>query len=263
MIDTHAHLFLDEFDADREAVLTRAFAAGVTDIYMPNIDVSSLERLLACTSDNPSGKWSAATRHAIGLHPTSVDADYQSQLSTLKKAVETHQPAAIGEIGLDFYWDTTFAAEQLDAFEQQIQWAAETRLPILIHSRSSKDDPTRAHREICRILNKYPDMRGIFHCFGGSKEEAEQLLHFPNFYLGIGGSVTYKNSPLPQVLREAAPLERIVLETDAPYLSPVPHRGQRNEPSYLTFVCQTLAELYSLSPAAIDKQTTNNCRKLF
>ena len=279
MIDTHAHLFLEDFDADRSAVLERAFAAGVSDIYMPNIDCSSLERLFAAPHPH--------VHAAIGLHPTSVRADYAEELSKLHDVLLAAYPAAapipntstnssllttlsplpipllrpiaIGEIGLDYYWDATHRTEQLHAFETQIKWAQHFALPVMIHSR---DKDGSALPDICRILDHYPSSRGIFHCFGGTHEEAEKLLSYSDFYLGIGGVVTYKNSTLSQVLRDTVPLERIVLETDSPYLSPVPHRGRRNEPAHLAHIAAKLAEIYGVSIATIDQQTTTNALRL-
>ena len=256
MIDTHTHIYCEEFDEDRDAVVLRAIDAGVRTLLLPNIDNASIHRMLCLCDAYPD-----ICFPIIGLHPTDVPEDADAALSGMKQLLENpkHPFIAIGEVGIDLYWDTSHKAEQIRAFEQQIAWSIEHALPLVIHSRSS-------HREIISTLLPYKDKLpgGIFHCFGGSAEEASELLTtFPNFVLGIGGVVTFKKSALPEVLRTTVPLDKIVLETDAPYLAPTPHRGKRNEPAYLTLVVQKLAEIYNVSTEEVVLRTTENARRIF
>ena len=252
IIDTHTHIYTEEFDADRADVVARARAAGIGHMLLPNINQASLAPLLdTCRT------WPDCCHPLIGLHPEDVREDYAEVLKELKETEEASF-IGIGEIGLDFYWDVTYKTEQLHAFEQQLGWAAECRLPVVIHSRAAFD-------ELYAIMESVrgEELTGIFHCFGGTAEEAEALLSFPGFVLGIGGALTYKKSSLPEVLRAAVPLNRIVVETDAPYLAPVPHRGKRNEPSYIVEVVQRLAALYDTTPDAVVAQTTATALRLF
>ncbi len=254
MIDTHSHIYGPEFDEDRNDVLARAHEVGVSSILLPNINTDSVEPMLALCQQCPGYCFPM-----MGLHPEDVKEDWQNCLSDMWQLLQApgHPYIAIGEVGLDFYWDETFRAEQLAAFEQQVCWARDLHLPLVIHSRN-------AHRELVKIMERHRDenLTGIFHCFGGTVDEAEQLLSFPGFVLGIGGVVTYKKSTLPEVLR-SVPLTRIVLETDSPYLAPVPHRGKRNESAYVADVMQRVAEIYECAPEMVDEVTTATVKNLF
>jgi TatD DNase family protein len=247
-IDTHAHIYLPEFDADREAVMKRAADDGITHILMPAIDTAThTQMLLAETS------WPAC--HAmIGLHPCSVSETYRDELAAVETYLSQKPFIAIGEIGLDFYWDTTHQQQQYEAFEIQIKWALQYDLPIVIHSRNAMD-------ACIEVVQKYPGVRGVFHCFSGTVAQAQQLIAL-GFYLGIGGVVTYKNAGLDKVI-EAIDLGTVVLETDAPYLAPVPHRGKRNESSYLLLVAQKLAIITGHTLEDVAAITTQNAKKLF
>jgi len=252
-IDTHSHLFLEEFAEDLPLVIQRAKAAGVSRIYMPNIDCSTIKPLLETVARFPDYCFPM-----IGLHPTSVNADFRGELSTMRKMLE--QPnsfVAIGEVGMDLYWDQTFLQEQMDAFDTQVQWAAEYNLPLVIHSRDSFD-------EVYQVIkrNEEKELRGIFHSFTGTKEEADQLLQFEGFYLGINGVVTFKKSTLPEVLK-SVPLDRIVLETDSPYLTPVPNRGKRNESANVKDTLLKLAAIYQCPAEEVAEITTRNASKVF
>jgi hydrolase, TatD family len=252
-IDTHSHLFLEEFAEDLPLVMQRAKAAGVSRIYMPNIDCSTIKPLLDTVAQYPDYCFPM-----IGLHPTSVNADFQEELKVMKEMLEQSHPfVAIGEVGMDLYWDRTFINEQFEAFETQIQWSAEYRLPLVIHSRDSFE-------EVYQVIkrNEHKNLKGIFHSFTGTKEEAEQLLQFDGFYLGINGVVTFKKSTLPEVLRNV-PLERIVLETDSPYLTPTPNRGKRNESANVKDTLLKLAAIYQCSPENVAEITTMNALKIF
>jgi TatD DNase family protein len=253
IIDTHSHLYVEEFDADREAAVERCRKVGISRLYMPNIDVPSFERMMNMVHDYPGYCFPM-----LGLHPTEVGKDYKEQLTKLKLYLkEGHPFTGIGEIGLDFYWDDTFREEQYDAFAAQIDWANEWHLPIVIHSRKAMD-------ETIRILEKHlkPGLRGVFHSFGGSLEEAQRLLKLDNFYLGINGVVTFKKCNLPDVLPHV-PIERIVLETDCPYLTPVPYRGKRNESSYIIYTLKKVAEIYGKPEEEVARITSANALNLF
>lgn len=252
-VDTHTHLFCEEFDGDRDAAVERALVAGVGQLCLPAINSSSLAPLLALCERHPGVCYPMA-----GLHPTDVGADYEAQLATIKEAVFSDDRfIAVGEVGLDFYWSEEFREEQYSAFEAQMGWARDARLPLAIHSRN-------AFKELYDIMEKYrgSGLRGVFHCFSGNGEEAAALLSHDGFYLGVGGVLTYKKSLLPQVL-ESVPLERIVLETDSPYLAPVPFRGKRNESAYLPYIAEALAGIYNCSVAHVADVTTANARSLF
>ena len=252
LIDTHTHLFVEEFDEDRELAVTRAIEAGVTRMFMPNIDETTIDSMLALCD-----------RHAecyplIGFHPTSVDADWKERLAKVEKAFRSgRRYYGIGEVGLDFYWDDTFREEQMEVFDVQIRWALESNLPLIIHSRN-------AQKELFQALAPYRNtpLRGIFHSFGGTEEEAAELLEYSNFMLGINGILTFKKSTLPEVLQHV-PLDRLVLETDSPYLAPVPHRGKRNESSFIVNTAHRLAQVYGVDFSAISTKTTENALKVF
>lgn len=252
-IDTHTHLFVKEFDDDRNIVVERALSAGVKSLCLPCIDEASLEPLLSMCRNFPD------VCHAmIGLHPTEINDDYKSVLERMYARLKScDEFIAIGEVGLDLYWDDSRKIEQIDAFVQQIEWAAETKLPLAIHSRNAFD-------ELYSVMDSQRSrgLTGVFHCFSGSEEEALKLLSFDGFYLGIGGVVTYKKSTLPAVLA-SVPLERIVLETDSPYLPPVPYRGKRNESSYIPYIAQFLAEIYCCNIEKVAEVTSSNALRLF
>lgn len=256
MIDTHTHIYGEEFDEDRTAVITRALEAGVRYLLLPNIDAASWKPMLQLCESHPG-----VCFPMLGLHPTDLPENPQCLLDRMEQELENaaHPYVAIGEVGIDLYWDDTRATEQVAALQRQAEWAIRFNLPIVIHSRA-------AHRLLVDTLLPFADKLpgGIFHCFGGTAEEAEELLSvFPRFVLGIGGVVTFKKSSLPEVLKTQVPLSRIVLETDAPYLAPTPYRGKRNEPAYLTLVKQKLAEIYDVSPTEVERVTTETTLRIF
>ena len=257
MIDTHSHIDAEEFNDDREDVILRAKAAGVEKIFLPNINPQSLPQIEQLCSRHPGYLYPM-----IGLHPEDANPEQTDIGAFMQEMEERLQQAnpfvAIGEVGLDYYWDTTYRDLQLEAFERQVEWAAKYDLPLMIHSRSS-------HEDIVRIIGRHYDkgLSGVFHCFAGSKEEAQQLLQFPDFMLGIGGVLTFKKSDLPEVLSTTVPLSRIVLETDAPYLAPVPKRGKRNEPSFVAYTLARLAQVYDVTPEEVEDITNANVTKIF
>lgn len=254
IIDTHSHLFVEEFNEDRSDVMRRAREAGVQHVLMPNIDLNTVEPMLSVCEAYPGFCYPM-----IGLHPTEVNADYRQSLDALKEIFVSHPQSfiAIGEVGLDLYWDKTYKQEQLVVLEEQIGWALEYDLPLVIHSRE-------AFPELYALFGHYKDtpIRGVFHSFTGTAEEAQSLLEFPGFLLGINGVVTFKKSTLPEALREV-PLSRLVVETDSPYLAPTPYRGKRNESAYIVRVVERLAELYSCSPEVVAEHTFVNAANLF
>ncbi len=259
-IDTHSHLYDEQFDDDRAEVLQRAFAAGAGKIFLPNINAETIAPMLQL-----AGAYPGRLYPMLGLHPEDLGDTWRETLQQMETRLQEqdHPYIAIGEVGLDYYWDRSKYEEQQEAFAIQVEWAIKYGLPLMIHTRDAHREMVQVLRE---ILNRHPDIAtfsGVFHCFGGSAEEAEELLGFEDFMLGIGGVVTFKKSPLPAVLREAVPLERIVLETDAPYLAPVPHRGKRNETAYVTDVITKLAEIYERDAQEVARITTENALKTF
>ncbi len=254
MIDTHSHIYEPVFDADREEVIVRARQAGVECILLPNINAQSIGQMLDMCCRNPGYCFPM-----LGLHPEDIGEDYVQVLADMKALLDApgHPYIAIGEVGLDYYWDKSKVKEQDEVFRTQIEWAIEYRLPLMIHCRS-------AHRRLVETMSEYRDeaLSGVFHCFGGTAEEALELLQFPGFMLGIGGVVTYKNSPLPKTL-QSVPLERIVLETDAPYLTPVPYRGKRNESAYVVEVLRKVAYIYNVSEQEAESVTNSNAKRIF
>ena len=277
-IDTHCHLDGEEFAADRDAVVQRAREAGCTAVFLPAIDVASCHTVLDVCRQYPD-----YCRPMLGLHPEEVRADWQEQLLAISKwllaksqqtiansprnatlskreqpTANCQHPIAIGEVGLDYYWSREFEREQLEAFEEQVRWAVELQLPLMIHCR-------KAQNEMVAIIKRYAhDLPGgVFHCFTGNVQEAQQLLEFDRFVLGIGGVLTFKKSHLPETLAEVVPLNRIVLETDAPYMAPVPLRGQRNEPAFIRHVITRLAEAYGVTEEEICRQTNANVARVF
>lgn len=254
-IDTHTHVYTEEFDADRAEVLLRAREAGAELLLLPNIDAASVRPMLSLCEAEPS-----LCRPMMGLHPTELPADPGPLLDEMEAMLRRpgHPFVAVGEVGVDLYWDDSRRAEQLDVFRRQARWAAELSLPLVVHTRS-------AHREVVEVLRPLAArLTGVFHCFGGTAEEAVELLSlFPGFVLGIGGVVTFKKSTLPATLRAFVPLDRIVVETDAPYLAPTPHRGRRNEPAFVPLILQKLADIYQLPLPAVEQQLLQTTRRVF
>jgi len=252
LIDSHTHIFLDDFDSDRDIVIQRARDAGVGLFCLPNIDVESIERL-----HNLTDKYQDCCFPMMGLHPTSVKTGFEKDLEIIKEELHKRKYIAIGEIGLDLYWDKTFINEQIIAFEEQLRWSIEWNLPVVIHTRE-------AFPQVFESLYKtgVDNLRGVFHSFGGSREVLEDISRLKNFMIGINGVVTYKKAGFCDYL-PSFPLERVILETDSPYLSPTPFRGKRNEPAYLLNVAEKLAEVYNLPMEIIAKVTTNNVLELF
>jgi TatD DNase family protein len=251
LIDTHAHLYSDDFSDDRDEMIKRASDAGVQKIILPNIDVGSIMPMINLCSAYPG-----VCYPLMGLHPTSVGEDYLLQLNTVEEWLGTRKFYGIGEIGIDLYWDKTYQKEQVDAFRVQLQWAKSYQYPVVIHVRNS-------FQEVYSILSEEQDGRlsGVFHCFSGSSDDARKIAE-AGFLIGIGGVVTFKNSNLPEVLSEIDP-GQLLLETDAPYLAPVPYRGRRNESAYLTFVAGKLAEIYGISANEVGRITSDNATRLF
>lgn len=253
LVDSHSHLFLEEFSEDLPLVIARARAAGVSHIFMPNIDSTTVGALLSVCDT-----YKGYCFPMIGLHPTSVNADYEKELTVVSGYLaRANDFVAIGEIGLDLYWDKTWLKEQLIAFERQVEWALEYKLPVVIHSRE-------AFEYIYKVLTPYKNtsLTGIFHSFTGTVEEAVRLMEFEGFKIGINGVVTFKKSSLPEVLKEL-PLERVVLETDSPYLTPVPNRGKRNESAYLKNTAMKVAEIYGQPVERVAEITSENALNVF
>ena len=272
MIDTHSHLDDEAFRDDLPAVIQRAREAGVEKVFVPAIDLPSSLAIPTLCQQYPDYLYSM-----VGLHPEEVKADWREVLGQMKALLPGGNPAAdgnqtplpsggdgggspiaIGEVGLDFYWSREFEEEQLLAFKEQVRWSVETRLPLMIHCR-------KAQNEMVKILRRYEkDLPGgVFHCFTGNQIEARELLTFDRFVLGIGGVLTFKKSHLPEDLPAAVPLERIVLETDCPYMAPVPHRGKRNEPAFVALVMQRLADAYAVTPEQVERHTNDNVKRVF
>jgi len=249
--DTHTHLYSSQFKEDQKEMIQRAKDAGVSRFFIPAIDASYTESMLKLEENFPSDVYLM-----MGLHPTSVKENYLEELAHVKKWIEQRNFYAIGEIGIDLYWDKTFLKQQQEAFRTQIKWAKEKKLPIVIHCRDAFD-------AIFEILEEEKDaaLRGIFHCFTGTKEQALQAISY-NMKLGIGGVVTFKNGKIDAFLNEID-LKNIVLETDAPYLAPVPYRGKRNESAYITNVVDKLVDIYGLSFKDISEITTQNSKDIF
>ena len=256
MIDTHCHIDDPQYADGLSAFLDDQKAGGVDAICVPGVDASSVKDVLEVCDRYPDYLFPA-----LGLHPENVKEDWQEQLLTLKTAIDkrmsTQQPSrliAIGEIGLDYHWDVTFKAEQQQALREQLRWAEQYNLPVMIHSRDAAEDTLK-------ILREFPNVRGVMHCFSGSHEVAKQVIDM-GYYLGIGGVITFKNCKLAEHL-VGIPLERLVLETDAPYMAPVPYRGKRNESRWMTYVAERLAEVYNCTPEHVNEVTTANARALF
>ena len=253
LIDTHSHLFLEEFTEDLEAVIERAQIAGVSHIFMPNIDSTTIESLLGVCS-----RYENYCFPMIGLHPTSVNENYHSELDVVLRELKSDKKyVAIGEVGMDLYWDKTYEKEQAAVLSKQLEWALDFDLPVVIHCRDAFDS-------ICEVLRKFSgsSLRGIFHSFTGTAAEAMYLMEHFDFLLGINGIVTFKKSTIPDVLK-VIPLEKIVLETDSPYLAPVPCRGRRNESANVKYVLLKVAEIYGKTPEEVAKITSESALKVF
>ena len=255
LVDTHTHLYHARFDQDREVMMARAAEAGVSRLYLPNIDSGSTEAMLSMIRHYPDRCFAM-----MGVHPCSINKHFESELAHVETWLfnppEPIRFVGVGEIGLDYYWDKTYVEEQKKAFQKQLEWAKALKLPVSIHSRDSLDDSIDL---VERLFT--PDLRGVFHCFTGTPEQAKRITDL-NFFLGIGGVATFKNGGLDQVLPGIDP-DFLVLETDAPFLAPVPHRGKRNEPAYLTHVVDVLAGWYGTTAEAIAAKTTSNANCVF
>ncbi len=251
LIDTHAHIYSSKFDSDRDQVISQIREAGIERIYMPNVDVETIDRMLDCEE-----RYGDLCIPMMGLHPCDVKEDFREQLAVMEDWLEKRQFAAIGEIGTDLYWDKSTFGIQKEALEIQIGWAKDLDLPIVLHCRDSID-------ETIEIIEKAQNgsLRGIFHCFTGTLGQAQRIVDL-GFLLGIGGVVTFKNGGLDQVIPYIG-LEHLVLETDAPYLAPVPHRGKRNSPAFLPLIAERIGDLKSISKEAVALATKENALKLF
>ncbi len=253
LIDTHAHLYAEEFEEDRGDMLQRAKDAGIKAILLPNIDSSSIAPMEKLASQNPT------CIQMMGLHPTYVKENWEEELEIVQNKLYENpkQYCAVGEIGMDLYWDKTFVEEQKEVFRRQVKWAKELNLPIAIHVRKAFD-------ELFEILDQEwtPALRGVFHCYTGSKEQVKKILSYEQFYFGIGGVLTYKNAGLQEVIPHI-PLNRLVLETDAPYLSPVPYRGKRNESAYVAEVAGKIVDVLGISMDEVKEMTSRNAIELF
>lgn len=251
LIDTHTHLYAEEFDLDRNQAIERCIEKGIDKLFLPNVDSESISRMLKLESDYPNHCYAM-----MGLHPCSVNQNYASELAIVKSWLDKRNFIAIGEIGIDLYWDKTYIDEQKHCFETQIKWALDYKLPIVIHCRNAFD-------EIYEVLKKFPQLpQGIFHCFSGTIEQATQIIELGTFKLGIGGVLTFKNSGLDKVV-EQLDLSHLVLETDSPYLAPAPYRGKRNESYYLSLVAEKLATIKNCSPEKVAEITTQNALNIF
>lgn len=252
LVDTHAHVFGEEFAEDRSEVIARCLEAGVGAVMLPNLDDKSIEATMSTARDYPK-----VCFPMLGLHPTYVGADYKEVLARIKAALDLyrHECVGVGEIGLDYYWSLEYKAEMNDALRTQLQWALEYSLPVSLHARDAIGDTIQAIKDVGADA-----LRGVFHSFTGTASELQDILSLPHFYVGINGVVTFKNNELKTFLPDLLPLDRLVIETDAPYLSPVPKRGKRNEPSYLTYILEFLSALYGVSEATLrDKLFANSC----
>ncbi len=251
LIDTHTHLYAEAFDEDRTEMLARAREAGVSAFLLPNIDLDSIEGMMELVKNN------ADCYSMMGLHPCHVEADYKEVLDKLKSKLDEGGHIAVGEIGIDLYWDKTYLQEQQDALKIQLNWAKEKELPYVIHARDSFD-------EIFEVMDEVNDdeLKGVFHCFTGDETQAKKILDYGNTYLGFGGVLTFKKSHLRSLL-PVLPKDRLLLETDSPYLAPTPHRGKRNESAYVKLVAQVMADTFEMSLEDAAKQTTSNAKRLF
>ena len=248
LIDTHAHIYLAEFNDDREKIIEKALTSGIGSIYLPAIDSSTHEAMLQTEARYP------ICNSMMGLHPCSVKQEYAKEIEVITAYLMQRKFIAIGEIGLDFYWDKSFTLQQYEAFHQQIGLALEYNLPVVIHSRNAID-------ECIEVVAQYPDLRGVFHCFSGNIEQAKKIMDL-NFFLGIGGVVSCKNAGLEKVIEQIG-LASVILETDSPYLAPVPYRGKRNEPAYTKLVAEKISSLVNMPIEDVGSATSQNAEKLF
>lgn len=255
IIDTHAHIFADQFSEDIDDVVCRAKEAGIERILLPNVDVDSIPELHLVVQ-----KYPGYCLPMMGLHPTNVDQNWKEKLSSIRSAFDKNgeQYIAVGEIGIDLYWDKTFLKEQQTVFEEQLRWSIEFDLPVAIHTREATPEAIESIKKVGK-----DKLRGVFHSFVGTTEELKLILSLENFYIGINGVITYKNSKLRDVLKSSTDLSKIIIETDSPYLPPVPYRGKRNEPAYTVYILEELAKIYDISIDDIGDKTTNNAIKLF
>lgn len=251
LIDTHNHIYVPEFDPDRKEVVTRAVSAGVAQILMPAIDSTTHQMMLKTESD-----YRGTCLSMMGLHPCSVKENYRDELKIVQNYFDKRKFVAVGETGLDFYWDLTFTKEQYESFQFQIDLALQFDIPVVIHSRNSTNECIKVIKE-----NQKGNLKGVFHCFSGNAEQAKEIIDL-GFYLGIGGVLTFKNSGLDKVMKEVG-MKHVILETDAPYLAPVPFRGKRNECSYLRYVADKLSEVKNISTVEVEEITTANAKELF
>lgn len=255
LIDTHAHIYSDNFRNDTQPMIGRAGSEGVSHILMPAIDKESHEAMLNVEAGHPKGQ-AVQCMAMMGVHPCSITPDFETELSIARQYFDTRKFIAVGETGLDFYWDTTYAKEQYIAFKRQLEWTLEFDIPIVIHSRNSTNECIDTVKEY-----QQGKLKGVFHCFSGDEEQAKKITDL-GMYLGIGGVLTFKNSGLDKAIANIS-MEYMVLETDAPYLAPVPFRGKRNEPSYLKYVVEKLSEIKNISKEEVAEITTRNAKKLF
>lgn len=252
LIDTHTHLFSDQFDEDRHSVIQEALNAGVSKMLLPNIDLDSIDAMHQLEKDFPDNCLAM-----MGLHPCSVTENWESELAVIKEHLFNRKYIAVGEIGMDLYWDKSTLGYQQKAFAQQIEWAKQLEIPIVIHVRDAFDEAF----EIVDQLNN-DCLTGVFHCFTGTQDQAQHILNYGGFKLGLGGVLTFKNAGLDQVIKDIE-LEHLILETDSPYLAPHPNRGKRNETSYITYVASKLAEVKGISIEEVAAVTTKNAEELF
>ena len=252
IIDTHTHVYLEEFDSDRTQVIQRAMQSRIMAILLPNVDVSTVKPLFQLCDMFPGYAFPM-----MGLHPTSVDNSYASQLNGIEKLLTQRTYCGIGEIGIDLYWDQQYLKAQKEVFEEQLRWSINMHLPVSIHTR-------KAYNEVFDCIHKVgkDSLNGVFHCFSGTADDLEEIKRLSNFKIGIDGNITYKNSPLTEILLQA-PLDLLLLETDAPYLAPVPYRGKRNEPSYLWETAKKIAEIYKISLVEVVDQIKKNTFEVF
>lgn len=248
LIDTHTHIFTSAFEGEYSSILQSARQKGVKAMLLPNIDQASVSEVISAIAGQPDvfPMW--------GLHPCHVEADWENVLAEIEPLFQTHPAKAVGEIGLDFYWSKDYVQEQIDCLKTQLGWALKYQLPVSLHTRE-------ATRECIDVVKTMPGIRGVFHCFSGTEAEAREIIEM-GMFLGVGGSITYKKNPVREFIAKL-PLDSIVLETDAPYLPPVPYRGKRNEPAYLVEITYALSDLFGLPPAKIAEITTNNAVSLF
>ena len=252
MIDTHTHIYLQEFDEDRRAVIDRAEKSGITRMILPNVDVETVGALRQTLND-----YSSLCKGAMGLHPTSINQDYKRDLSCIEAELDRGEYCAVGEIGMDLYWDKTFLREQIDAFTLQVRWSCNKKIPVIIHCREAFDEIVSVLKPLSPL-----SLTGVFHSFGGTPEQVKIVRELGDFYFGINGVATFKNAHLEATVQEIG-IDRLVLETDAPYLAPVPFRGKRNEPSYIVKTAEKMAAILELSLQEVEVQTTRNAERLF